>query len=149
MEVSGAIKIGDTSTVSPSGGEIKYDGDYKSYNTSLSTWESLTLQLSDVDTHLNVLPTSPTSGHVLSWNGTDYDWVAPTSLSVTETNDLSSVVIWDIVPNQFISQSSVKQHEGALTITESQISDLHHYDNADVNTLLLSLIHISEPTRPY
>ena len=31
----------------------------------------------DVDTHLN--QSNPTSGYVLSWNGTDYAWVAPTT----------------------------------------------------------------------
>ena len=136
LEVSGAIKIGDTSTVSPSGGEIKYDGDYKSYNTTLSTWESLTFQTSDVDTHLN--QSSAVDGQVLSWDDVNavYNWVDPSSLSITEVNDLSSAVTWADVPDANITQSSVTQHEGALTITESQISDLHHYDNADVNTLL-------------
>ena len=32
---------------------------------------------SDVDTHLN--QSNPTSGHVLSWNGSDYAWVAQTT----------------------------------------------------------------------
>ena len=32
---------------------------------------------SDVDTHLN--QSNPTSGHVLSWNGSDYSWVAQTT----------------------------------------------------------------------
>ena len=32
---------------------------------------------SDVDTHLN--QSNPTSGNVLSWNGSDYAWVAPVS----------------------------------------------------------------------
>ncbi len=136
LEVSGAIKIGDTSTVSPSGGEIKYDGDYKSYNTTLSTWESLTFQTSDVDTHLN--QSSAVDGQVLSWDDVNavYNWVDPSSLSITEVNDLSSAVTWADVPDANITQSSVTQHESTLTITESQISDLHHYDNADVNTLL-------------
>ncbi|MAD25804.1 MAG: hypothetical protein CMO44_16715 [Verrucomicrobiales bacterium] len=33
---------------------------------------------SDVDSHLNVT-SSPTNGHVLSWNGSDYAWVAQSS----------------------------------------------------------------------
>ena len=32
-----------------------------------------------------------------------------------------------------ISESSVTQHEGALTITESQISDLDHYTDSDID----------------
>lgn len=46
--------------------------------------------------------------------------------SFTETNDLSSSVTWANVPDANITQSSVTQHQAALTITESQISDLDH-----------------------
>ena len=47
--------------------------------------------------------------------------------SFTETNDLSSVVTWVNVPNANITQGSVTQHQAALSITESQISDLGSY----------------------
>jgi hypothetical protein len=46
--------------------------------------------------------------------------------SFTETNDLSSAVTWANVPDANITQSSVTQHQAALSITESQISDLAH-----------------------
>lgn len=38
-----------------------------------------------------------------------------------ETNDLSSVVTWANVPDANITESSVTQHQGALSINESQI----------------------------
>jgi hypothetical protein len=38
---------------------------------------------SDVDTHLN--QSNPTSGHVLSWNGSDYSWVAQSGGGTTYT----------------------------------------------------------------
>ena len=47
--------------------------------------------------------------------------------SFTETNDLSSAVTWVNVPNANITQGSVTQHQAALSITESQISDLGSY----------------------
>jgi len=47
--------------------------------------------------------------------------------SFTETNDLSSAVTWTNVPDANITQSSVTQHQAALSITESQISDLQSY----------------------
>ncbi len=50
----------------------------------------------------------------------------------TEVNDLSAAVTWVNVPDLNITQSSVVQHEAALTITESQISDLGAYITADV-----------------
>lgn len=53
---TGKIKIGDGSTAWTS----------LAYNTSYSD--------SDVDTHLNT--STATTGEVLSWTGTDYDWIA-------------------------------------------------------------------------
>ena len=47
--------------------------------------------------------------------------------SYTETNDLTSAVTWTNVPDANITQSSVTQHQAALSITESQISDLQSY----------------------
>ena len=115
----------------------------------------------DVDAHLNT--STAASSEVLSWTGTDYDWVAQsggialTDISVTqnaagtaalsynnttgvlsytppdlssyltaETNNLTSAVTWANVPDANITQSSVTQHQAALSITQSQISDLSH-----------------------
>lgn len=44
-----------------------------------------------------------------------------------EANDLTAAVTWANVPNANITESSVTQHEAALTITESQIGDLRDY----------------------
>lgn len=53
-----------------------------------------------------------------------------------EINDLTAIVTWDDVPDANITESSVTQHEAALTITESQISDLGTYLSAsDVATI--------------
>ena len=57
------------------------------------------------------------------------------SLLTAETNDLSSAVTWANVPDANITESSVTQHEGALSITESQISDLGTYLTAETNDL--------------
>jgi len=46
----------------------------------------------------------------------------------SELNDLTAAVTWANVPDANITQSSVTQHQAALTITESQISDLSHTD---------------------
>src|SRR6056300_854667 len=47
--------------------------------------------------------------------------------SFTETNDLTAAVTWANVPDANITQSSVTQHQAALSLTESQISDLGTY----------------------
>jgi len=45
----------------------------------------------------------------------------------TETNDLTASVTWANVPDANITETSVTQHQAALSITESQISDLQNY----------------------
>jgi len=58
--------------------------------------------------------------------------------SYTETNDLSTAVTWANVPNAYITAGSVTQHQAALTITESQISDLQSYLTSYTETNNLS-----------
>ena len=58
------------------------------------------------------------------------------SYLTAETNDLTASVTWANVPDANITQSSVTQHQAALSITESQISDLSHYANSDVDAHL-------------
>ena len=45
----------------------------------------------------------------------------------TETNDLSTAVTWANIPDANVPESAVTQHQAALSITESQISDLGTY----------------------
>ena len=72
---------------------------------------------------------------------TDYATAAQGALadsalqSFTETNDLSAAVTWANVPDANITQSSVTQHQAALSITESQISDFGTYETADADIL--------------
>jgi len=54
--------------------------------------------------------------------------------SFTETNDLTAAVTWANVPDANITQSSVTQHQAALSITESQISDLGTYVEKTAST---------------
>lgn len=79
------------------------------------------------------------SGGIAYNNTTGVFTFTPPDLSsyiTAETNDLTSSVTWANVPDANITESSVTQHEAALSITESQISDLSHYTNSDVDTHL-------------
>ena len=69
--------------------------------------------------------TTAVSGDTLTITGPDLS-----SYLTAETNDLSSAVVWANVPDANITQGSVTQHQGALSITESQISDLGSYITA-------------------
>ena len=53
-----------------------------------------------------------------------------------EVNDLTAAVTWANVPDANITQSSVTQHQAALSITESQISDLQSYLTSETTTSL-------------
>lgn len=76
-------------------------------------------------------------GQVLTWNNTNsrFEVSAITESQIsdlgtyltTETNDLTTSVTWANVPDANITESSVTQHEAALSITESQISDFGTY----------------------
>lgn len=50
----------------------------------------------------------------------------PTQASA-EVNDLTAAVTWANVPDAYITRSSVVQHQAALSISESQISDLQKF----------------------
>jgi hypothetical protein len=124
---------------------------------------------SDVDSHINT--STAAANEVLSYTGSDYDWVSNgiglTDLSITtasagtaalsynnstgaftftppdlssyltaETNDLTSAVTWANVPNANITESSVTQHEAALSITSTQVTDFGEAVDDQVNTLL-------------
>jgi len=153
--------LSDVTTMTPTDGQVLTWDNTNSYWYAASP-SGGSYGDSSVDTHLNT--STAATNEVLSWNGSDYDWVAQsggialTDLSVTtasagtaalsynnstgaftftppdlssyltaETNDLTSAVTWANVPNANITQSSVTQHQAALSITESQISDLGTY----------------------
>jgi hypothetical protein len=87
---------------------------------------TLDANLNNIDMGVNVI-TDPKVGQ---WD-TAYGWGNHASAgyltSFTETNDLTAAVTWANVPDANITQSSVTQHQAALSITESQISDLGTY----------------------
>ena len=86
---------------------------------------------SDVLTASSTHTLTNKSGNISQWtNDTGY------ITSFTETNDLTSAVTWADVPDANITQSSVTQHQAALSITESQISDLQSYITAGSTTSL-------------
>ncbi len=64
--------LSDTPSAHSNNKWLKSDGSALIWTDAPSSYSD-----SDVDTHLN--QSNPTSGHVLSWNGSDYAWVAQTS----------------------------------------------------------------------
>ena len=79
--------------------------------------------LSDVDTST----TPPTNGQALVWNNANLEWEPGTVGGASEINDLTAAVTWANIPDANVPASAVTQHQAALSITESQISDLGTY----------------------
>lgn len=79
-----------------------------------------------------------TATNISNWN-TAYGWGDHSTqgylTSFTETNDLTAAVTWANVPDANITQTSVTQHQAALSVTESQISDLQSYLTVESDTL--------------
>ena len=78
---------------------------------------------------------TPSGNGAISYNNAtgEFKFTPPTAAGIgaltsfTETNDLSAAVVWANVPDANITESSITQHQAALSITESQISDLGTY----------------------
>jgi len=112
------------------------EGDVTAHEAALTITES---QISDLGAYLTALGpigghsdvtiTAPTTGEVLRWNGTA--WVDATlaysDLSGTPTNVSSFTNDSGYITDYTVTQGDVTAHEAALTITESQISDLGSY----------------------
>lgn len=73
-------------------------------------------------------------GHILRWNDSLSVWV--NEPETAEVNDLTTGVTFVNIPDSHITESSVVQHQSALSIIQSQITDLEHYTNAEVDTHL-------------
>lgn len=92
-------------------------GQVELYNTVTGGGLERALTVSDLSTAESALQ----PGDNISELANDSGYLA------AEVNDLTAAVVWANVPDVNITQSSVTQHQAALTITESQISDLQNY----------------------
>ena len=83
---------------------------------------------------------------ISNWD-TAYSWGdhSTEGYLTAETNDLSTTVTWANVPDANITESSVTQHQAAISITESQISDLQTYLTAETNDLSTTVTWANVP----
>jgi len=111
----GAIQNDGTGTPLRDAGDIINDN----FNEIYTTIGDGTTLISDVLTASSTHTLTNKSGNISQW-ANDSGYIT----SVSETNDLTSSVTWADVPDANITQSSVTQHQAALSITSSQVSDL-------------------------
>ena len=79
---------------------------------------------------LSVTTASASGSGSLTYDSSTGTFTFTPAASVAETNDLTSAVTWTNIPDAYVPESAVTQHQSALTITQSQISDLSHFDGA-------------------
>ena len=127
-----ADSIGGLTNVNMSGvadGKIlKWDAGTSKFiiGTDLTSSGSGGIALSD----LSVSVAAAGSANLSYNDGTGIFTYTPPDLSsylTAETNDLSSAVTWANIPDANVPETAVTQHQAALSITESQISDLQTY----------------------
>jgi plastocyanin len=106
-----------------------FDSSYfLNYNNLNNTPDVVTLTDLSVGNEL-----TPAGDGAISYNNTTgvFRYTPPTAAGIgaltAEVNDLTVAVTWANVPDANITESSVTQHQAALSITESQISDLQTY----------------------
>src|SRR6056300_1851363 len=102
--VKNGLQVTDNASV---GGNVTITGNLTVSGTS-NIGGGSSYSDSDVDTHLN--QSNPTSGYVLSWDGTDYAWVAQsgggggialTDLSVTTNSVGTAALAYDTATGAF------------------------------------------------
>jgi len=92
----------------------------KTYNVTKNHDASSFIRLDDI----SVTTVAGSGGGSLAYNDANGVFTFAPAASIAEVNDLTAAVTWADVPDANITESSVTQHEAALSITESQISDL-------------------------
>jgi len=132
----------DSTVATLTGSQTLTNKTINSANNTITITES---NISDLGSYITASSTDTLtnkSGNISQWTN-DSGYLT----SFTETNDLTAAVTWANVPNANITESSVTQHEAALSITESQISDLGSYITASsTNTLTNKSISLTNNT---
>jgi len=102
------------------------------------------IELTDLSVTTNAAGTAALSYNNLTGS---FSYTPPdlSSYLTSEVNDLTVSVTWANVPDANITQSSVTQHQAALSITESQISDLQSYLTAETNDLTSAVTWANVP----
>ena len=160
---SGGVALTDLSVTTASasgGGTLAYNNSTGAFTfapADLTGYQTTAGLDAGINTHLN--QSTAASGEVLSWNGSDYDWIAQTdaqaltydsgtgnlSISGGNTVDLSSLL--DNVDAQVLSISgntiSLTGQSGNVDLTSLLVAG--NYDNADVDAHL----NQSNPTSGY
>ena len=95
----------------------QWDTAYGWGNHASAGYSTTTYSNSDVDSHLN--QSNPTSGYVLSWNGSDYAWVAQSTGFSGNYNDLTNKPTIPTNNNQLTNGAGYAALSGSNSFTNS------------------------------
>lgn len=86
------------------------------------------VSISELNDIADVTITSVASGEVLKWNGSAWinNTLAEAGIAAASHTHAASDITSGTFADALVAESNVTQHQAALTITESQISDLTH-----------------------
>ena len=129
--------IGASSTAAISGTTGTFSGAVTGSNLNVSNWNTAygwgdhgvegyltSVSFSDIDA--GAITTSgetfANSDTQIPTNAAVRNWVLTTYPTIVEQNNLTLNVTWATVPDAYISESSVTQHEAALSISTSQLA---------------------------
>jgi hypothetical protein len=126
-EITGAY-VDSTAPANPVEGDVWYDTTnnlLKAYNGTAFVSAGYS-NLSALD---DVTITSIASGEILKWDGSAFvnNTLAEAGIAAASHNHAASEITSGTLANARISEGSVTQHQAALSVTESQISDLQSY----------------------
>ena len=145
-----SVTISNSAPASPSEGDLWWDEDlgtmFVYYNDGDSVqWVQSSPQsgtsgsgIALTDLSIGTDATASGAGGIEYDDQTGVFTYTPPDLSsylTSETNDLTASVTWANVPDANITESSVTQHQAALSITESQISDLGTYLTSETDPI--------------
>jgi len=105
------------------------NNDVTQHQSEIRITESQITDLKTYATADNAMNFTNKTGNITQWTN-DANYIT----NAQEINDLTANVTWTTVPDPYISQSAVVQHERQLIIFENQIGDLQDYLTAVSNT---------------
>jgi len=134
--IDGAV-IGGSTPAAISGTTGTFSGAVTGSNLNVSNWNTAygwgdhgvegyltSVSFSDIDAGAVTLSseTFTNSDTQIPTNAAVRNWVLTTYPTIVEQNNLTLAVTWDTVPDAYISESSVTQHQAALSISTSQLA---------------------------